>query len=196
MPVNDGERPAIAEVSLSALFLAFFRLGCTSFGGGTGAWVYREMVQRRGWVDERLFLTDMALGQSMPGSNGLKMALLVGLRMKGGIGAFTAPFAMLIGPLVIILAIAAVYGRIAGVPGVDAVLDGVAAAVVGLTLSSGISAVAQGTPEPASIAIVALTVLAVGVLGWPMLPVVVALAPVSIALAWVQARRQPRTPRA
>ena len=40
----------------------------------------------------------------------------------------------------------------------------------------------------------ALTVLAVGVLGWPMLPVVVALAPVSIALAWVQARRPPPVP--
>lgn len=193
MPVNDGERPAIAEVSLPALFLAFFRLGCTSFGGGTGAWVYREMVQRRRWVDERLFLTDMALGQSMPGSNGLKMALLVGMRIKGGIGAFTAPVAMLIGPLVMILAIGAVYGRVAGIRGVDAVLDGVAAAVVGLTLSSGISAVAQGSPEPAAIAIVALTVLAVGVLGWPMLPVVVALAPVSIALAWIEARRPPRT---
>lgn len=194
MPVSVSSESAVADVSLGALFLAFFRLGCTSFGGGTGAWVYREMVQRRGWVDERLFLTDMALGQSMPGSNGLKMALLVGLRVKGGIGAFTAPFAMLIGPLVMIIAIGAAYGRIADVPGVDAVLDGVAAAVVGLTLSSGISAVAQGTPEPAAIAIVALTVLAVGVLGWPMLPVVVALAPVSIALAWARARRHSRAP--
>lgn len=190
--MNDGERPAIADVSLGALFLAFFRLGCTSFGGGTGAWVYREMVQRRGWINERLFLTDMALGQSMPGSNGLKMALLVGLRVKGGIGAFTAPFAMLIGPLVIILVIGAVYGRIADVRGVHAVLDGVAAAVVGLTLSSGISAIANGTPDPASIAIAALTVLGVGVLGWPMLPVVLALAPISISLAWVRARRQSR----
>ena len=191
---KQNSADAGANIDLIALFLAFFRLGCTSFGGGTGAWVYREMVQRRGWVDERLFLTDMALGQSMPGSNGLKMALLVGLRMKGGIGAFTAPFAMLIGPLVMIIAIGAVYGRIADVPGVDAVLDGVAAAVVGLTLSSGISAVAQGTPEPTSIAIVALTVLGVGILGWPMLPVVIALAPVSIALAWVQARRLSRAP--
>ncbi len=193
MPVSSSSESAVAEVSLAALFLAFFRLGCTSFGGGTGAWVYREIVQRRGWVDERLFLTDMALGQSMPGSNGLKMALLVGLRVKGGVGAFTAPFAMLLGPLVIILVIGAAYGRIANVRGVDAVLDGVAAAVVGLTFSSGISAIAQAMPEPAAIAIAALTVLGVGVLGWPMLPVVLALAPVSIALAWMQARRRPRT---
>jgi chromate transporter len=152
------------------------------------------MVQRRGWVDERVFLVDMALGQSLPGSNGLKMAVLVGRRVKGGFGAFLAPFAMTIGPFVIILLIGAVYGRFANAPHVHAVLDGVAAAVVGLTLSSGVSAIAHGTPEPVSIAIAALTVLGVGVFGWPMLPVVLVLAPVSIALAWGQVRRRSRTP--
>ena len=183
----DEERgAAVAEVSLAALFLAFLRLGCTSFGGGTGAWVYREMVQRRHWVDERVFLVDMALGQSMPGSNGLKMAVLVGRRIKGGVGAFAAPFAMLIGPFVIILLIGTVYGRIADAPHVHAVLDGVAAAVVGLTLSSGVSAIAHGTPDPVSVAFAALTVLGVGVLGWPMLWVFLALAPVSIGLAWAR----------
>ncbi|MBX6745773.1 MAG: chromate transporter, partial [Acetobacteraceae bacterium] len=33
------------------------------------------------------------------------------------------------------------------------------------------------------------TFLAVGILRWPMIPVVLALAPVSIGLAWVQGRR-------
>jgi chromate transporter len=97
--VSEGTSGA-AAVSLGAIFLAFLRLGCTSFGGGTGAWVYREMVQRRGWVDERVFLTDLALGQSLPGANGIKMAVLVGRRLKGGAGAVTAAFAMLVGPLV------------------------------------------------------------------------------------------------
>lgn len=188
--MNDSERPAVAEVSLGAMFLAFFRLGCTSFGGGTGAWVYREMVQRRGWIDERLFLTDMALGQSLPGSNGIKMAILVGQRLKGGAGAFTAAFALLGAPFAIILVIAAIYGRFADIQGVHAVLDGVAAAVVGLTFSSGISAIVRGTPEPSAIVIAAVTVLCVGVFGWSMLPVMLGLAPVSIAIAFAQMRRQ------
>jgi chromate transporter len=186
--VSEG-KDAAAEVSLAAIFLAFMRLGCTSFGGGTGAWVYREMVQRRAWLDERVFLTDMALGQSLPGANGIKMAVLVGRRLKGGAGAFTAAFAMLVGPFAIILAVGAVYGRLGDHRSIHAVLDGVAAAVVGLSLSSGVTAIARGTPEASSIAIAALTVLCVGGFGWPMLPVILGLAPVSIGIALARARR-------
>ena len=176
------------EVTLLAIFLAFFQLGCTAFGGNTAGWVYREVVQRRHWLDDQIFLTEMALGQSLPGSNGVKMAVLVGRRLRGGAGAFIAPFAFLAGPFFITLVIGAVYGRLGDHRIVHAVLDGVAAAVVGLTFATGISTIAKGAADPASIAIAVATVLGVGVLGWPMLPVVLVLAPVSIALAWVRRR--------
>jgi chromate transporter len=184
--VNDGESQAVAKVTLPGLFLAFFRLGCTSFGGGTGGWVYREMVQRRGWIDERAFLAEMALGQSLPGANGIKMSVLVGRRLKGGPGAVAAPFALLLGPFVIILLVGAAYSRIADYRAAHVVLDGVAAAVVGLSFATGISAIAKGAAHPAAIAIAAATVFCVGILGWPMLPVMLGLAPISIGLAWAR----------
>jgi chromate transporter len=188
VPVNDVSDPATARVSLTALFLAFLRLGCTSFGGGTAGWLYREIVQRRGWIDEKSFLPDLALGQGMPGSNGVNMAVLIGRRLRGGLGAFVTPFAMLVGPFIIILVIGAVYGRIGDHSMVHAVLDGVAAAVVGLSFSTGINLIARSAAEPSSIAIAAMTVFCVGILGWPMLPVMLALAPISIAMAFVRAR--------
>jgi chromate transporter len=180
------DRPAVANVGLLTIFLTFLQLGCTAFGGNTAGWVYREVVQRRHWLDDQIFLTEMALGQSLPGSNGVKMAVLVGRRLRGGAGAFIAPFAFLAGPFVIILAVGAIYGRLGDHRIVHAVLDGVAAAVVGLTFATGISTIAKGAADFASIAIAAATVLGVGVLGWPMLPVVLVLAPVSIALAWAR----------
>jgi chromate transporter len=180
------DRPAVANVGLLTIFLTFLQLGCTAFGGNTAGWVYREVVQRRHWLDDQIFLTEMALGQSLPGSNGVKMAVLVGRRLRGGAGAFIAPFAFLAGPFVIILAVGAIYGRLGDHRIVHAVLDGVAAAVVGLTFATGISTIAKGAADLASIAIAAATVLGVGVLGWPMLPVVLVLAPVSIALAWAR----------
>jgi len=191
--VNDANeydnRPAVAEVRLLAIFLAFLRLGCTSFGGGTAGWVYREIVQRRGWIDERSFLPDLAIGQGMPGSNGVNLAVLVGRRLKGGVGAFVAPFAMLAGPFAIILIVGAIYGRVGDHRIVHAVLDGVAAAVVGLSFSTGINVIARGAPEITSIAIAALTVLCVGVLGWPLLPVMLGLAPISVGIAFARRRR-------
>ena len=117
------------------------------------------------------------------------MAVLVGRRLKGGAGAFVAPFAMLAGPFVIILVVGALYGRLGDHRTVHAVLDGVAAAVVGLSFATGLNVIARGAAEPSSIAIAAVTVLCVGVLGWPMLPVMLGLAPVSIGLAWLRARR-------
>jgi chromate transporter len=185
---NDEEHVA-AEVTLWAIFIAFLHLGCTSFGGGTGGWVYREMVQRRRWIDERAFLGEMALGQSLPGANGIKMSVLVGRRLKGGAGAFVAPTALLLGPFVIILVVGAIYGRLGDHQSVHAVLDGIAAAVVGLSFATGVNAIAKGASDPASIAIAAVTVLGVGVFGWPMLPVMAALAPVSIAIAAMRVRR-------
>jgi len=187
--VAETTRSGVADVTLTALFLAFFRLGCTSFGGGTGGWVYREMVQRRGWIDERAFLAEMALGQSLPGANGIKMSVLVGRRLKGSAGAFFAPFGLLLGPFVIILAVGGIYGKIGDHRVVHVVLDGVAAAVVGLSFATGINAIAKGAGDASSIAIAAATVFCVGVLGWPMLPVMLGLAPVSIGIAWSRGYR-------
>jgi chromate transporter len=187
--MSEGSQSPAAEVSLSAIFFAFLRLGCTSFGGGTAGWVYRDIVQRRGWVDEQVFLPELAIGQGMPGSNGINMAVLVGRRLKGGAGAFVAPFAMLAGPFAIILVIGAVYGRIGDHPTVHAVLDGVAASVVGLNMVTGINLLARGAPEMTSIAIAAVTVLCVGVLGWPILPVMLGLAPISIGIAFARGGR-------
>lgn len=186
--MSQGREPAVAYVSLAAIFFAFLRLGCTSFGGGTAGWVYREIVQRRGWIDEQAFLPDLTIGQGMPGSNGVNMAILVGRRLKGGAGAFVAPFAMLAGPFAMILVIGVIYGRMGDHRTVHAVLDGVAAAVVGLSFSTGITVIARGAAEWSSIAIAALTVLCVGVLGWPILPVVLGLAPVSIGIVFARGR--------
>jgi len=191
---GGGEgRPKIADVGLWTIFVAFLRLGCTSFGGGTGGWVYREMVQRRRWLDETAFLGDLALGQSLPGANGVKMSVLVGRRLRGGAGAFVAAFALLAGPFAIILVVGALYRRVGDDRTLHAVLDGVAAAVVGLTFATGISSITRlasrsGAADIAAVAVAAATVVGVGVIGLPMLPVMLALAPVSIGLAWARSR--------
>ena len=178
----------LPELSLAALFLAFLRLGSISFGGSSAGWIYRDIVQRRLWLSDQEFLTLMAIGQSLPGANGVKLSVLIGRHLRGGIGAFAAPLAFLSGPFAIILIVGAIYGRVANYSTLHAVLDGVAAAVVGLTLSTGISAVARGAGDWMAVAISAVTVLCVGILGWPMLPVILVLAPVSIGLVLVRSR--------
>ncbi len=179
-----------AQVSLAAIFAAFFRLGVTSFGGGTAAWLYRAIVQRRHWIDDQAFLSGVGLGRIMPGSAGVNLTVQVGQRLRGGWGALAAVLGLLSGPLVIVVALAAGFARIAGSPVAHAVLDGVAAAAIGMTFATGLVLIPRGTAQIGQIAITAATVLSVGVLRWPMLPVILCLAPLSIGLAVAQQRRR------
>src|SRR3954464_13099645 len=96
---------ASAPIGLWQIFAAFFRLGCTSFGGGTAGWLHRDMVERRRWVDDAAFLRAMGIAQALPGANGIKMSLLIGQQLWGMIGAVAALLALLTGPFLIILAI-------------------------------------------------------------------------------------------
>jgi chromate transporter len=179
-----------AGPSLTAIFLTFLRLGCTSFGGGTAGWLHRDIVLRRRWIDEAAFLQMLTVGQALPGSNGTKLTVLIGQHLRGTAGAAVALFALLAGPFLIVLGIAGVYAGLTGNKTLHDMLDGVAAAVVGLTFATGLRSIAQGAPGPAASAIAAATVLSVGVLRWPMIPVVLCLGPLSIGLAWLQARQR------
>jgi chromate transporter len=69
-------------------------------------------------------------------------------------------------------------------------LDGVAATVVGLTLATGLRSAWHGAGGALPLTITAVTVLCVGVLRWPMLPVILVLAPLSIGFAFLQGRRR------
>ena len=108
-----------SRIGLPAIYQAFFRLGVTSFGGGTAGWLYREIVQRRHWIGKTDFLSGAALGRIVPGSGGVNLTVQVGQRLRGAPGAVTAVLGLLSGPLLIVLALAEGAGRI----GQDATLQ-------------------------------------------------------------------------
>jgi chromate transporter len=177
---------AETRIGLWTIFAAFFWLGVTSFGGGTAAWLYRAIVQRRRWISNEAFLVDVGLSRIMPGSAGVNLTVQVGQRLRGGPGALAAVLGLLSGPFFIVVGVAAGYARIAGNPVAHAFLDGVAGAAIGLTFATGLVLVPRRKSELGQLVITIATVVAVGVLRWPMLPVILCLAPVGIGLAWLR----------
>src|SRR5205809_443321 len=169
--------PQSNRIGLPALFTAFFRLGVMSFGGGTAGWLYREIVERRHWIDDAEFLSGAALGRLMPGSGGVNLTVQVGQHLRGGPGAIAAVLGLLSGPLAIALTLAVGYTRINRNAMLHAVLDGVAAAAIGLTFATGLKLVRFKRTSAGPLAVTVATVLCVGVLRWPMIPVVLCLAP-------------------
>jgi len=176
------------RIGLPAILAAFFWLGVTSFGGNTAAWLYHRIVQRRHWITDAEFLSGVALSRIMPGSGGVNLTVQVGQRLRGGAGAVAAVTDLLSGPLVIVVALAAAYARIGSSPAVNAVLDGIAAAAIGLTFATGLQLLPSGSRRLGPLTITLMTVLCVGVLRWPMLPVMLCLAPISVGLALAQPR--------
>jgi chromate transporter len=190
MADSAGPPTAKARISLAALFAAFFRLGLTSFGGGTAAWLYRAVVQRRGWLDNGTYLAAAGLSRLLPGSSGVNLTVLTGQRLRGGRGAIVAVVGLLSGPFVVVVGLAAGFARIAGSAVAHAVLDGIAGAAIGLTLATGLALVPRGRTQIPPLLVTITTVVAVGVLRWPMLPVVLVLAPISIG--WALGQRPQR----
>jgi chromate transporter len=181
--------PAVpARVGLNQLLATFVRLGTMTFGGGVQSWIHREVVQRLGWINDKSFLSGMTVAQILPGANPVNMALYVGLQLRGGIGAAVAVFGMLIPAFCTTLLLGALYRSYGQLAVVHFVLAGMAAAGVGATLSMGIK-VARRLPRNVVTALIAVAVFVlVGVLRWPMIPVVAVMVPLSIALAFVAER--------
>ena len=168
-------------VPLMDLMGVFFRVGVTSFGGSTAAWLYRELVERRGWLDEDHFLTALTLAQVLPGANPVNLSIYVGSQLRGGIGGAAAALGMIGPPFCIILALGYLYRQFGSSPTAHAVLGGLAAVGVGMTLSIGLK-LARKVRKPIPVLIAATLFVTVGVLHWPMIPVVIVLTPLSIGL--------------
>lgn len=74
------------------IFLAFLRLGLTSFGGPVAHLGYfrTEFVERRKWLDDRSYADLVALCQFLPGPASSQVGIAIGLLRGGYRGAFAA----------------------------------------------------------------------------------------------------------
>lgn len=176
--------PAHPTASVGALFWLFFQIGAMSFGGGLMAWVYREVVEKRRWLAPSDLLSGIALAQVLPGVNITNLAIYVGQRMRGVVGAAAAMTGLLVVPFFAVIGLAAIYTQIDSIPWMHNFMAGVATAAVGLVLSVTLKSIRTSIRGVGPFAVLIAVFVAIGILHWPLLPVVLGLAPVSVALAW------------
>ena len=176
------------HVPLTALFNVFFRIGMSSLGGSGSAWLYREIVQNQRWLDEQEFLSAMTLSQVLPGANPVNMALYVGSKYRGGIGGIVCVLGLIGIPFIIILVLGGVYARFGTAGAVRDVMAGLIAIGVSMVLQLGMQ-LARNIRRIVPAIIAAAIFVAVGIFRWPMIPVVLALTPLSIGLELFAARK-------
>ena len=187
----DLEIPAARhDVTRLALFATFFKIGVSGFGG-VGPWARRVIVEEREWLDDREYANILALCQVLPGPNVGNVAVTIGDRFHGALGSALALGGLMTGPLAIILVLAGLYDRFGGLPPVNAAIGGVAAAAAGLAIGTAFKMIGNLRPTADAILFGLLAFVAVGLLRWPLLPVLLTLAPLSIAAAWHRRRARP-----
>lgn len=116
------------------LFWTYLKIGTFTLGGGYAMLplIQREVVDRKGWIDEEEFLNMIALAQAAPGLIAVNSAIFIGWRVGGWRGVCGAVLGAVLPSFLIILAIAMVFREWKELPAVEAVFKGVRPAVVAL----------------------------------------------------------------
>jgi chromate transporter len=137
--VPQQRKPSEAP-SLSALFVAFLRLGATAFGGPAMVAYIRQMaVDRKGWLNARAFDDGVALCQAVPGATAMQTAAYVGLSVRGVTGAAVSFVGFGLPAFGLMLSLSAVYARTHNLPGVVSAFSGLQAIVVAIVANAAVS---------------------------------------------------------
>ncbi len=155
-----GAAAAPAEVSIFQIFLEFLIIGATSFGGVV-PYLRGSLVTKRHWIDDKEFVEMLSISQSLPGLNATNMAILVGEKLRGWLGAVAGIIGICL-PGAVLMYIVGIFYRIHGDHVfVTAALKGVAAAAVGLILSTVVGLSQKSLSHKFDFIFMALTVIAV-----------------------------------
>ena len=178
-----------APRTLRELFVAFTWLALQGFGGVLAV-AQRELVERLRWLSKEEFVELLSLSQVLPGPNIINLSLLFGDRHFGWRGAVVAVAGMLALPLLIVLALAALYAQFGAIPQVTGGLRGMGAVASGLIFATAFRLAPMLKRNPMGlwpcVAISAVSALALGWLRWPLVWVVLGLGAAGYAWAWRQ----------
>jgi len=170
------------SVGVGQIFLAFLLIGATSFGGGVMAYLRSSLVVKHRWVDDETFVELLTITQALPGLKATNMAILAGDRLRGTLGALAAIAGVCLPGAVLMYFVGVVYQVERQRPLLEAALDGVGAAAVGLILATTVELGRKSLTRLDDLAFVLLTVICVNRLHVPVPAALVGVG--GLAAAW------------
>jgi chromate transporter len=179
----------LSRVPVWRIALTFNHIGLASFGGGLSAWSRQIVVEQRRWMTDEEFLSAMTLCRVLPGANQVNLAVFVGARLRGVLGAIAAITGLLAAPMLIVLGLGTLYVAHRDDSGVQAALRGMTAAAVAMSLSMAYRSGRACIRSPIAWALFAASLLASAVVRLPLLIVLAVLAPPAMWWAWPRRRQ-------
>jgi len=194
MPVNPhadtvASEPLSQPQSKTDLFKTFSHMALQGFGGVLTVVQY-ELVERKRWMTSAQFVEEWSVAQIMPGPNVVNLCLMIGGRYFGLPGALAALAGLLCLPLILVLALAIVFGGVSDSAYAQGALRGMGAVAAGLITATGLK-LTRALPQnvmglSACLVIAGLTFAAVGLLRLPLAWVLLGLGVITSAYAYVK----------
>ncbi|MHB8908594.1 MAG: chromate efflux transporter [Syntrophales bacterium] len=119
--------------TIQELFLSFFRLGLTAFGGPAMVAEIRKLaVEKKEWLSDASFRDGAGLCQMVPGATAMQAAAYVGLRSRGIGGGAASFIGFGLPACILMLILSALYARAHTLPAVVSVFSGLQVVVVAI----------------------------------------------------------------
>ncbi|MQR01775.1 chromate transporter [Glaciimonas soli] len=161
------------------LFMGFFGLGMTAFGGALPL-AHRMVVDKRRWLSEAEFVELLGLCQFLPGGNIINLSVAIGMRFRGVKGAFAAIMGLIAVPSLVVIMLGVLYEHFQNDPQIKHLFAGLAAAAAGLLVSMAIK-IALPLRKHVSLALLAtVCFVAIAWLRYPLIWVMLVMTPVSV----------------
>ena len=124
--------PASKRASVASLFLALLDDRRDQFGGGVVAYLRNALVTKKKWLDDKAFLELMSISNTLPGLNATNMSIWSATGSAERSERSSAMIGMCCPAFVFMTIAGIIYSERGDRPIVTAMLQGVAAAAVGL----------------------------------------------------------------
>lgn len=143
------------------LFLAMFKIGLFTFGGGYAmiAIIEREIVEKKQWINHDEFVDLIAIAESTPGPLAINSATYVGYKIAGVLGSVFATLGVVLPSFIIIFIISLFFDAFLAIEWVSYAFRGIQAAVAFLILNAGIKMLKNVKKSVFGIIMTSLTVL-------------------------------------
>ena len=172
------------------LFSTFLKISLMTFSGYALLPIaQRELIERRGWIDEAELADYYAIAQATPGMIAVNTATFCGKKLAGNIGGVVATLGFTLPAVVLVSVAAALLGRFMELPVVQSAFSGIRVAVCVLIFNTVLKLWRVSVRDAAAAAIFAVALAASLLADVSPVLVVVAAAAAGVVLQGVRELR-------
>lgn len=123
------------------LFIAFFKIGILTFGGGYAALplLQESIIENNAWLTFAQFTDVVTISEITPGPIALNAATFIGTQIAGITGAIVCTAGIIAPSLIISLLLSYLYYKYKGLNTIQGILSGLRPAVVAMIATAGLA---------------------------------------------------------